>query len=140
MTAHEKVMEIFREMAGAKAERLSATHFPADVNSRVTAAIVESKAEHDILAADHIGFHIVDWHADAAFLVALSLYPERFSDEEVRDGVGALLSHVPAHVLAAARLSGSPIPDLIADEKKPNKAPEPTTPSVTPRAAERKSN
>jgi hypothetical protein len=117
MTAHEKVIIIFREMAGAKAERLSATHFAADVNSRITAAIAESQEERAVLAADHIGFHLVDWHADAAFLVALSLFPERFSDEEVRDGVDALLSHVPAHVLAAARLSGSPIPDLLADDK-----------------------
>lgn len=64
MSAHEKVAEIFREIAGNKADRLSATHFPADVNSRITRAIAASNSESDILSADHIGFHLVDWQTE----------------------------------------------------------------------------
>jgi hypothetical protein len=117
MSAHDKVLQIFRELAGEKAARLSTTHFPADVNSRITAAISDSESKDDVLAADHIGFHLVDWHADAAFIVALSLFPERFTDEEVRDGVDSFLTHAPAHVVAAARLSNTPIANLVPDEQ-----------------------
>ena len=116
MSTRDKVAGIFRELAGEYADRLAATRFLADVNSRITAAIARSQEEADILAADGIGFHLVDWQADAAFIVALSLYPDRFTDEEVREGVEFFLLHAPAHVLAAARLSGIPIADLTTDE------------------------
>ena len=59
-----------------------------------------------VLQRDGIGFHLVDWQNDAAFIVALVLFPERFTDEEIREGVDRLLVHVPAHVLEAARLGG----------------------------------
>ena len=118
MSAHDKVAEIFRQMVGEKVERLAPTHFPADVNSRITTAIAPTQQEADILTADHIGFHLVDWQADAAFIVALSLFPERFTDDEFRDGIEAFLWHAPAHVLVAARLSGVPIANLLQDEKK----------------------
>ncbi len=117
MSVREKVVEIFGELAPEKADRLAADRYLADVNSRITAAIARSDAESDILSADHLGFHLVDWQSEAAFLVALSLYPERFTDEEVREGVEAFLLHAPAHAQAAARLAGVPIPDLLAEEK-----------------------
>ena len=116
MSAREKVAAIFRELAGEKAERLDASRYLADVNSRITAAIAASQAEGDILAADSIGFHLIDWQADAAFIVALALYPDRFTDEEVREGVDAFLIHAPSHVVEAARLAGVSISDL-SDEK-----------------------
>jgi len=125
MSASEKVTEIFRELAGDDAERLAATRFLADVNSRITTSIARSQEKADILAADHIGFHLIDWQADAAFIVALSLYPERFTDEDIREGIESFLWHAPAHVLAAARLSGIAITDLAANEE-PNPPPEPT--------------
>jgi hypothetical protein len=116
MSAREKVAVIFRELAGEKAERLDASRFLADVNSRITGAIASSRREADILAADRIGFHLVDWQSDAAFIVALSLYPERFTDEEIREGIDAFLIHAPSHAVEAARLSGIPVSDL-SDEK-----------------------
>jgi hypothetical protein len=117
MSAREKVSEIFREIAGGAADRLAADRYLADVNSRITAAIAASENESEVLSADHLGFHLVDWQAEAAFIVALALYPERFTDEEIREGVEALLLHVPAHAQAAARLAGIPVPDLLAEEK-----------------------
>lgn len=115
MSAREKVTEIFRELSGKDADRLATTRFLADVNSRIAGAIARSKGDADIVAADDVGFHLVDWQADAAFIVALALYPDRFTDEEIREGVEAFLIHAPAHVLAAARLSGTPVADLTKD-------------------------
>ena len=107
MSSREKVTAIFRELAGDKSERLDAARYLADVNSRITTALAHGKEEEAaILHDDQIGFHLVDWQADAAFIVALSLYPERFTDEEIRDGVEAFLIHAPSHVVEAARLAG----------------------------------
>jgi hypothetical protein len=127
MSARDKVTAIFRELAGEKAERLDGALYLADVNSRITAALTKEGAEEAaILHTDKIGFHLVDWQAEAAFIVALSLYPERFTDEEIQEGVEAFLFHAPAHVVEAARLAGFPI-DTFAEEKElqPN---EPSTP------------
>jgi len=109
MSADEKVAAIFRQLAGERAERLSGSHYLADVNSRITAALASEAKEEEVLRQDGIGFHLVDWQAEAAFIVALSLYPERFTDEEIREGVEAFLIHAPSHVAEAARLAGVPI-------------------------------
>ena len=106
MSSREKVTAIFRELAGDKSERLDASRYLADVNSRITTALAHGEEEAAILHDDQIGFHLVDWQADAAFIVALSLYPERFTDEEIRDGVESFLIHAPSHVVEAARLAG----------------------------------
>ncbi len=59
-----------------------------------------------------IGFHLTDWNSDAAFLVALILFPERFDAEEIAEGVEGFLIHAPNHVAAAAKLFGYPIEDI----------------------------
>ncbi|MES2693712.1 MAG: hypothetical protein V4773_09580 [Verrucomicrobiota bacterium] len=70
-----------------------------------------------MLRNDELGFHLIDWQSDAAFIVALALYPERFTDEEVREGAMSLLAHVPSHVATAARISGQTITDLRSGEE-----------------------
>jgi hypothetical protein len=59
-----------------------------------------------------LAFHLSDWRADAAFLLALHLAPERFTAEEVKEGVTQFLVHAPNHVAAAAKLSGWPVEDV----------------------------
>ena len=111
-----KVTAIFREFAGERAASLEATRLPAAVTSTITAALAgESGDEKQILRADQIAFHLTDWSAEAAFLVALHLFPERFTQEEIQDGVLAFLLHVPGHVIAAARLGGHPVEDIFRD-------------------------
>ncbi len=105
----DKALQIFRELVGDRADRLNGSHYPADVNTRITAALnsdAPDSSEASVLRRDGIGFHLVDWQHEAAFLVALVLFPERFTDEEIRDGVESVLIHAPAHVLEAARLGG----------------------------------
>jgi hypothetical protein len=108
MTTPDKVVAIFRELVGDLSSRLEGSHYPADVNSRITEALCDGKTENekDVLRKDSIGFHLVDWQRDAAFIVALTLFPEKFTDEEIREEVDRFLIHVPAHVIEAARLGG----------------------------------
>ena len=105
----DKALQIFRELVSDRANRLNGSHYPADVNSRITAALSSDTTDSSdvaVLRRDGIGFHLVDWQYEAAFLVALVLFPERFTDEEIRDGVESVLLHAPAHILEAARLGG----------------------------------
>lgn len=114
----EKALEIFKELVGERAARLSGSHFPADVNSRITAALLghSDPPFEEVQRKDRIGFHVVDWQAEAAFIVALVLFPERFTDEEICDGVENLLIHAPAHILEAARLAGFSTKNIFEEE------------------------
>lgn len=100
-----KVDQIFQELVGAERARW----LRADVPSRVMLLISQvMNREGDFKEQDawDIGINVADWQGDAAFLVALHLFPERFTPEEIENGVRSLLVHVPAHVIAAARLVG----------------------------------
>ena len=113
----KKVEALFTELAGDRARMLCGSLFPAGVTSTITASLTGPDAsDEQVLQADKIAFHLTDWNADAAFLVALHLYPERFTPEEIEAGVGLLLCHVPSHVLAAARLAGQPVEDLLRED------------------------
>jgi len=91
--------------------------FPAGITSTVTAALSGSDAtEEQVLHADQIAFHLTDWNSDAAFIVALHLFPERFTPEEIEAAVDMFLVHVPAHVVAAARLAGHPTADIFRED------------------------
>jgi hypothetical protein len=50
--------------------------------------------------------------ADAAFLLALHLRPEAFTQEEIDDGITNFLVHAPNHVAAAAKIAGHPVTDV----------------------------
>jgi hypothetical protein len=116
-TVREKVGAIFRELAGERARTLDGTILPAAITSAITAALSsEDATEREILHKDEIAFHLTDWNYDAAFLVALHLFPERFTPDEIRAGVGLFLVHVPSHVIAAARLSGNSTDDVFATD------------------------
>ena len=66
--------------------------------------------------ADMLKEHVIKQQADAAFIVALHLYPDRFSPEEIDAGVRALLVHVPAHIIAAAKLGGYATENIFEDD------------------------
>lgn len=115
----DKVEAIFRELAGDRAANLNAERLPSQITSTITAALAGESGDADaILHADKIAFNLTDWNAEAAFLVALHLFPERFTPEEIRDGCEAFLIHVPLHVIAAARLAGHPTDDIFREDDK----------------------
>jgi hypothetical protein len=53
-----------------------------------------------------IAFHMADWNSNAAFVVAVHLFPERFTPEEIEAGIGMFLTHAPNHIRAACGLTG----------------------------------
>ncbi len=102
-TVESKVRDIFVEMVGERANRLDGSIVSVLAKDAATAALVE---EYGIETAADIAFHMTDWNWDAAFIVALHLFPERFTAEEICAGFGMFLVHapksyprgVPAHV------------------------------------------
>src|SRR4051812_34669733 len=104
MSSDSKVNQIFQELAGKeRADRLDPSRYLADVNDRITSALAGISDDEAItLKRDEMGFHLVDWQSDAAFNVALALFPERFTDEKIREEVERFLIHVPYHVIEAA--------------------------------------
>jgi hypothetical protein len=115
--AHEsvrkKVEAIFTELVGERARILEGGKIPSGTTSRITQALSNPKAtKEQILRADQIAFHLTDWNSDAAFIIALHLFPEQFTPEEIEAAVDMFLIHVPNHVVAAARLYGHPPKDI----------------------------
>ena len=107
-TVRKKVKAIFTELAGERTARLGE---PGARETRHTLASALSE-EYPPDTAYDIAFHLVDWHTDAAFMMAVHLFPERFTPEELAAGAGMLLIHAPNHLAAAAKLAGHPIEDV----------------------------
>lgn len=110
----KKVDDIFRELAGAERAKWLEAGVPSRCMLQIANAVSSESGYPEKVGWD-IGTNVADWQADAAFLVALHLFPERFTDEEIDEGVRSLLLHVPAHVIAAARLAGHPTADIFQE-------------------------
>ena len=104
-----KIIAIFRELTGDRAQRLVGSRPAMEAMSTLGDALAEDFG--DEIGAD-IAFHLADWNSDAAFIVAVHLFPERFTAKEIRDGVRAFVIHAPNHVAAAAKLAGHPVQDI----------------------------
>ena len=85
------------------------SRFPASAAEAMERALSGEFSEG---AARDIAFHLADWNSDAAFLVAVCLFPDRFTNEEIEDGVMSFMQHAPNHVAAAAKLYGEPVRDI----------------------------
>jgi hypothetical protein len=110
-----KVFEIFRAAFGERAQHLSATAPALAAKQAVRDAFLP---DEDPKVADELGFHLADWGSDAAFVVALHLFPEQFTAEEIRAASHALAAHVPYHAAAAAQLLGYPGADFLDEHEK----------------------
>jgi hypothetical protein len=116
-SVEQKVAAIFQELVGERAAALNGSRLPTNVTSTITAALIgDDVDEAKLLRADEIAFHLTDWSAEAAFLVALHLFPERFTKEEIEEGVLAFLIHAPHHIIAAARLKGFSVEDIFDED------------------------
>jgi hypothetical protein len=107
-----KVSEIFAEFGQNRARNLEPNIPARTIKDSLATAL---SADYPIEIADQIAFHLVDWNADAALLVALHLFPERFTPEEMRTGIEMFLIHAPAHVIEAARLGGYPTENIFTE-------------------------
>lgn len=99
----EKVAAIFTQIAPDRVARLCSGL----CNQTFTEVVQPALTTHDGLPpplAYDIAFHLSDWHVEAAFIVALHLFPERFTPAEVSEGVLEFFSHAPLHVATGAAL------------------------------------
>lgn len=111
-----KASDIFREFLGDKN-----CHIP-DVQDSIAKAVAEGSSNKKFLKKGwEIGFHLMDWHGDAKFLIALSLFPERFTNAEIRQGVIWFLIHAGYHIPEAARLIDIPTRSHFRDKNKGRK-------------------
>jgi hypothetical protein len=111
-----KASDIFRDFFGDKNCNIP------DVQDRIAKAVAEGSAKKKFLKNGwEIGFHLMDWHGDAKFLIALSLFPERFTDAEIRQGVIWFLIHAGYHIPEAARLIDIPTRSHFRDKNKGRK-------------------
>lgn len=108
-SVEEKVIAIFRELVGNRAERLDGAKPSHEARRAFESALAVDYPPE--VAAD-TAFHLTDWNWDAAFLVAVHLFPDRFTPEELVAGADLLLVHAPNHLAAAATLVGHPIEDI----------------------------
>src|SRR5262245_10557586 len=107
-SVRKKVEGLFNEWAGQRVARLGE---PGAKETRHLLAGALS-ADYPPDTARDIAFHLVDWNTDAAFMIAVSLFPERFTPDELVAGVNMLLVHAPNHLAAAAKLAGHPIQEV----------------------------
>src|SRR5689334_19418961 len=106
-TVEEKVLAVFRELAGERVHQIEVAVPTAQ--QTIAQALAD---EHPASVARDIAFHLTDWQSDAAFIVAVILFPERFTPDEIRNGVDDFIAHAPNHAAAAAKLGGFPVTDV----------------------------
>jgi hypothetical protein len=102
-SARRKVEEIFNAAFGENAARVFSAQNVAPTMQTVKQAFAP---EMDSEKAEELGFNMADWGSDAAFIIALHLFPERFTAGEIRAATSALASHLPYHVTNVAEALG----------------------------------
>jgi hypothetical protein len=105
----QKVSAIFQELVGERAQQLKVA---VPTAQKVIAHALAAEGEQPDKVAHDIAFHLTDWNTDVGFIVAVLLYPERFTAEEIQSGVEKFIVHAPNHIAAAAKLSGYPVADI----------------------------
>lgn len=98
----KKVLDIFTELAGERSRRLDGGGAALATMDTVAAAL---RHQYGTEKAYEIAFHMCDWNSDSAFITALHLFPERFSAEEISEGIDDFLVHAPYHIRAACGLT-----------------------------------
>jgi hypothetical protein len=80
----------------------------------VAMAAIETAFKRDLGLKDahELAFHMSDWGRDAAKLLLLHLYPEKFSKLEIDEIVRGFVIHVPNHLAAACAVLNTPAQDV----------------------------
>ncbi len=108
-SVHDKVQAIFSGLAPERFERLDGGRYAKEAYEAFSTALT---ADHSPEIARELAFHLTDWNWDAAFLVAVHLFPEKFTPEELSSGAEGVLIHAPNHLAAAAQLGRHPVEDI----------------------------
>ncbi len=105
-----RALTLLRERLGECVNRLG--EYDAALVERIAGALARHGEGAVSPHAHDVAFHLTDWVEEAAFILALRLFPDRFTPEEIADGIACFLLHVPNHVAAAAVLAGHPPEDI----------------------------
>ena len=111
---YQKAKAILAEAFAGRVDRLDPARPATTVMDAIQAALTE---EFGTDKAADIAFHMADWNSDAAFILALHLFPERFTKAEIEDGIRDFLVHAPNHIAEAAKLIGFPVSDIFKEKK-----------------------
>ena len=109
----KKVKQLLAAHLGVRHEGLAEDKLHPVVIDRIARA---HAGDLGLAQATKLGMHMSDWVGDAAFVVALHLFPDQFSDEEIRDGVGLFLCHAPNHIRAACGITGNDVWEDFPDD------------------------
>lgn len=109
----KKITDMFVEVVGDRANVLKG--HPHAIRDRICAAL-KSTGTSEKIARD-TAFHLTDINSNVAFLMAVYLFPERFTDEEIDNGVSSLIIHMPNHLFAAAKINDCPCEDIFSDQQ-----------------------
>ncbi|HUI92567.1 MAG TPA: hypothetical protein VLX68_10005 [Chitinivibrionales bacterium] len=104
-----KVFNLYKDAVGERADSIKNAQIPEKLRKTITNVL---RTELDKKIADRISFHLLDWTDDAAFIMALILWPDKFTKQEISDGIYCFMPHVPDHLAAAAKLFGTPVTDV----------------------------
>ncbi len=110
----DKVLAIFTDLVGERAKRLDGAVSASEMMERLERVLQEAGFEGE--TPYDIAFDMADWNWEAAFVVALHLFPEQFSDAEIEAGLHLFLAHAPYHVARAAQLMEAAIEGMDAEE------------------------
>ena len=112
-TVGDKVLAIFTELVGERAIRLDGSEISQAAKDAITLALAPDRG---VQQASKIALHMADWNWDAAFIVALHLFPEKFTPEEIDAGVGLFRCHATNHIREACRLTGTYVWESFPDD------------------------
>ena len=110
----EKSLAIFKELVGEKADLLNGSRAATEVMDIIANALLDEFGEKK---AKEIAFHLADWNSDSAFITALHLFPEKFTKEEIQNGIMQFAVHAPNHIARAAELLNCPIDDIFNEDE-----------------------
>ena len=112
-SVQRKTLAVFTELVGERADRLAGSEISHAARDAITAALA---GDHGVEKAADIAHHMADWNWDAACIVALHLFPERFTADEVDAGLRLFLVHAPNHIREACRLTGTYVWENFPDD------------------------
>jgi hypothetical protein len=98
-SATRKTRTIFVRAFGSRAAPLFKGASTQNMMETISAAFTRRMSREK--AAD-VGFHIGDWAHDAALVLALHMFPERFTREEIRQVTDFVAAGMPYHSAALA--------------------------------------
>ncbi len=110
-----KARQILAEFFSSQGERINSVKDEMETADAIKAALA---SELGTDRAEEMGFHLSHCSGDAAFILALHLFPQRFTGTEIEEGIRNFLIHAPNHFARAADLMGYPVSNIFEDDEK----------------------